>query len=119
MAAIEICQSILNEFIPAMIEFDPITEVELFKSHLTGYSAREYQKIAYKVSEKLYDHQIDVDHNTRICKFRQTEKDYEKFTKQHILQIPHECKFKAYELKKWLNINKCCKTARYGVVGVK
>ena len=35
-AVIEVWQSIFNEFLPAMINVDPITGVELFEAHLTG-----------------------------------------------------------------------------------
>ena len=40
-AVIEVWQSILNELLPAMIDVDPITEVELFEAHLTGAAANE------------------------------------------------------------------------------
>ena len=42
-AVIEVWQSILNELLPAMIDVDPITGVELFEAHLTGAAAKEFQ----------------------------------------------------------------------------
>ena len=44
-AVIEVWQSILNELLPAMIDVDPITGVELFEAHLTGAAAKEFQQI--------------------------------------------------------------------------
>ena len=67
---IEVWQSIFNELLPSMIDVDPITEVDLFEAHLTGSASREFQKILYKVSDFLFDHQIDVDINMWICKFK-------------------------------------------------
>jgi hypothetical protein len=118
-AVIEVWQSIFNELLPAMIDVDPITAVELFEAHLTGSAAREFQQIAYKVSDHLFEHHIDVDLNMRICKFKQTERDNAQFTEQQILQLPKELKFKAAELKKWLDKNELRKSARAGMVGVK
>ena len=60
-AVIEVWQSIFNELLPAMIDVDPITAVELFEAHLTGSAAREFQQIAYKVSVRLYELHIDVE----------------------------------------------------------
>ena len=118
-AVIEVWQSIFNELIPSMIDVDPITAVELCESLLTGSSAREFQKIPYKVSESLFEHHIDVDLNMCICKFKQAERENEKYTVQQIIQLPEEQKFKASKLKKWLEKNELRKTARAGIVGVK
>ena len=57
------------KLLTAMIDVDPITGVELFEAHLTGAAAKEFQKIVYKVSEKLYDSYIDVEFNMIICRF--------------------------------------------------
>ena len=116
---IEVWQSIFNKLIPAMIDVDPITAVELFEAHLTGSAAREFQQIAYKVLECLFDHHIDVDLNMRICKFKQPEKDDAMFTEQQILHIPEKQRFKASELKKWIEKNDLRKFTRKGMVGVK
>ena len=50
-AVIKVWQSIFNELLPAMLDVDPITVVELFEAHLTGSAAKEFQQIVYKVSE--------------------------------------------------------------------
>jgi heme oxygenase len=54
-----------------------------------------------------------------ICKFKQAERDDAKYTFQQIIQLPEERKFKASELKKWLEKNELRKTARAKMVGVK
>ena len=59
-AVIEVWQSIFNKLLPAMLDVDPITGVELFEAQLTGSAAKEFQQIVYKVSDKLYESYIDV-----------------------------------------------------------
>ena len=54
-AVIEVWPSIFNKLLPAMLDVDPITGVELFEAHLTGSAAKEFQQIVYKVSDKLYE----------------------------------------------------------------
>ena len=46
-AVIKVWQSIFNELLPAMIDVDPITAVELFEAYLTGSAAKEFQQIVY------------------------------------------------------------------------
>ena len=66
---IKVWQSIFNELLPAMIDVNPITAVELFEAHLTGFAAREFQQIVYQVSEDLFNKFIEVEFNMRICRF--------------------------------------------------
>ena len=84
-AVIEVWQVIINELLPAMTDVDAITEVELFEAHLTGSASKEFQQIAYRVTESLFDDQIDLDFNMGLCTFTQAELDESKYTKQQIL----------------------------------
>ena len=119
-AVIEVWQSILNELLPAMIDVDPITGVELFEAHLTGAAAKEFQQIVYKVAEKLYESYIDVEFNMRICIFTDVEK-----TNANLTQVQRDAltdadqKIKGNELAKWLARNTVRKNVRNSVSGIR
>ena len=116
-AVIEVWQSILNEMLPALIDVDPITAVELFEAHLTGSAAKEFQQIAYKVSDKLYESYIDVEFNMRIASFRAPEKSNAELTQEQRDALPDDQRIKANELAKWLAKNEVRKNARTGMSG--
>ena len=73
-AVIEVWQSIFNELLPAMIDVNPITAVELFEAHLTGSAAKEFQQIVYQVSDDLFDKYIEVEFNMRVVRWKTPEK---------------------------------------------
>ena len=101
-AVIEVWQSIFNELLPAMIDVDPITAVELFEAHLTGSAASEFQQIAYNISDCLFELHIEVDYSIRICRFRKPEKDNTTLDDEQIAKLPTDQGIRARELKKWL-----------------
>ena len=118
-AVIEVWQSIFNELLPAMIDVDPITAVELFEAHLTGSAAKEFQQIVYQVSDDLFEKHIEVVFNMRICRFRQPEKTNAELTDDQRSKLEPEERFKAVELKRWLYKNEQRKTARTAVLGIR
>ena len=119
-AVIEVWQSILNELLPAMIDVDPITGVELFEAHLTGAAAKEFQQIVYKVSEKLYDSYIDVEFNMRICTFTSIERTSADLSQsQRDALADEDQKIKGNELAKWLARNNVRKNVRNKVTGIR
>ena len=118
-AVVETWQSIFNELLPAMIDVDPITAVELFEAHLTGSAAKEFQQIVYQVSDDLFDKYIEVEFNMRICRFRQPEKTNAELDDDQRKKLPGDQRVKAVELKRWLDKNETRKTARTGVLGIR
>ena len=118
-AVIEVWQSILNELLPAMIDVDPITGVELFEAHLTGAAAKEFQQIVYKVAEKLWEHYIDVEFNMRICKFTSVEKTYAALSQAQRDALPNDQRIKGNKLAKWLARNTLRKNVRGPVAGIR
>ena len=46
-AVIEIWQAIFNELLPAMVDVDAITAVELFSAHLTGTAWKEFEQLGH------------------------------------------------------------------------
>jgi len=46
-AVIETWQAIFNDLLPAMVDFDAISAVELFQAHLTGTATKEFEQIAF------------------------------------------------------------------------
>ena len=119
-AVIEVWQSIFNELLPAMIDVDPITGVELFEAHLTGSAAKEFQQIVYTVSDKLYESYIDVEFNMRICSFTSVEKTSADLTQaQRDNLTDADQRIKGNELNKWLAKNSVRKTVRAGMTGIR
>ena len=118
-AVIEAWQSIFNELLPAMIDVDPITAVELFEAHLTGSAAREFQQIVYQVSEDLYNKYIEVEFNMRICRFDTPEKTNASLSDEQRARLPADQRIKAVELRRWLDKNNKRKAARASVLGIK
>ena len=118
-AVIEVWQSIFNELLPAMIDVDPITAVELFEAHLTGSAAKEFQQIVYQVSEDLFNKHIEVEFNMRICRFKAPEKTNAELDADQRSKLPADQRIKAVELRRWLDKNEQRKTARTGVLGIR
>ena len=103
--------------LPALIDVNPITAMELFEAHLTGSAAKEFQKIAYKVSEKLYESYINVVFNMRICTFQTPEKTNADLTQEQHDKLPDDQRIKGNELDKWLAKNELCKNVRADMPG--
>ena len=119
-AVIEVWQSILNELLPAMIDVDPITGVELFEAHLTGAAAKEFQQIVYKVTEKLYDSYIDVEFNMRICRFTDVDKTNAELSQEQRDQLTDDDqKIRGNELAKWWARNTVRKNVRGKLSGIR
>jgi hypothetical protein len=63
-AVIEIWQAIFNELLPAMVDVDAITAVELFSAHLTGTATKEFEQINHEAAHDLYV-TINKDYNSK------------------------------------------------------
>ncbi len=66
---IQVWQSIFKELLPAMIDVNPITAVELFQAHLTGTALTEFEQISFDAAGKLYDNFISVEFNRLLDKY--------------------------------------------------
>ena len=119
-AVIEVWQSILNELLPAMIDVDPITGVELIEAHLTGAAAKEFQQIVHEVADKLFESYIDVEFNMRICSFTSVERTSAELSQaQRDALTDSDQIVKGNELARWLARNTVRKNVRNAVSGIR
>ena len=109
-------QSIFNELLPAMIDVDPITAVELFEAHLTGSAAKIFQQIVYQVSDDLFNKYIEVEFNMRVVRWKSPEKT---LSADQRSKLSPDQRITAVELRRWLDKNDERKLDRTGVLGVR
>lgn len=112
-------QFIFKEMLPAMIDVDPITAVELFMAHLTGTASSEYEQILYEAAGELYDKYISVDFNRRLTKFGTVDFVNAQKPLDEINAITEESeKLAALEIKAWVSRNERRVEGRKNIRGV-
>jgi hypothetical protein len=80
-SVIKAWQQVFTEVLVGKPEPDPIMAVEIFQSFLTGTATKEFERILHKVAWRLFECEIQVKFNSRICQF--TNIDYANAKKSH------------------------------------
>ena len=102
-----------------MTDLDPITAVELFKAHLTGSAAKEYQQIVYQVSDDLFNKYIEVEFNMRVVRWKAPEKTLSELDADQRSKLSPDQRITAVQLRRWLDKNDKRKTDWTGVLGIR
>ena len=118
-AAIEVWQNIYNEILPGKPDADPLTVVELFRSHLTGIALKEFDEIQHIAAIDLFDKYIEVNMNSRMCTYGPDDRENSKLSDTDIVQLStSDERSAAKEVKAWLARNEKRKKVRNAQQGM-
>ena len=116
---IQVWQSIFKEMLPAMIDVNPVTAVELFMAHLSGTATTEFEQILFDAAGELYDKYIDPEYNRLIRKYKDVDFINARKSLADIRAMSDPDAVKAaLEIIPWVQRNKRRKEGRQSLHGI-